>query len=75
MNGTDFPLQMAYDRACEVTSDLSAAGRSGTYDRTLQCIRHAYQLSKDLQKTIKSILEDSPAIRTNRGPTVPEQTP
>ena len=52
-------LRMAYDRACEATSNLSAAGRSGVSGATLDRIRYAYNLSHDLQVAIKGILEQA----------------
>ena len=52
-------LQMAYDRACEATSNLSAAGRSGVSGVTLDRIRYAYNLSHDLQVAIKGIIEQA----------------
>lgn len=52
-------LQMAYDRACEATSDISAAGRSGVSGTTLDRIKYAHNLSRELQFAIKGILEQS----------------
>lgn len=49
-------LEMAYDRACEATSDLSAARHCDVSSTMRDRINYAYNLSHDLQRAIKGIL-------------------